>query len=236
MWSPPTVRGGPVARWLSLVVGLALFAVGIVMLLESRLGLSPWDVLNQGIAKHTPLGFGFANTVVAIVVLVVAWRLGAAIGPGTVANALLIGVFVDLLTRVHAFAGVADGTLLLRALVLVAGILVIGGASALYIGAALGAGPRDSLMLVLSRRTGRRAGAARTMIESSVTAVGFVLGGKVGVGRWPSHSGSARRSSSPSGCSVVRRSQPRYGRTPPRVRSARDEGPHLRGRPGDAAR
>lgn len=182
MWAPPTVRGGPVARWLSLVVGLALFAVGIVMLLESRLGLSPWDVLNQGIAKHTPLGFGFANTVVAIVVLVVAWRLGAAIGPGTVANALLIGVFVDLLTRVHAFAGVADGTLLLRALVLVAGILVIGGASALYIGGALGAGPRDSLMLVLSRRTGLRAGAARTIIESSVTAVGFVLGGKVGVG------------------------------------------------------
>ena len=76
------------------------------MLLESRLGLSPWDVLNQGIAKHTPLSFGIANTVVALVVLVAAWRLGARIGAGTVANAVLIGVFVDLLVRSHAFAGI----------------------------------------------------------------------------------------------------------------------------------
>jgi len=164
------------------LLGLALFAVGIVMLLESRLGLSPWDVLNQGIAKHTPLSFGIANTVVALVVLLVAWRLGAAIGPGTVANAILIGVLVDVLTRTHALAGVGDQSVLVRALVLVAGVLVIGGASALYIGGALGAGPRDSLMLVLSRRTGRRAGVVRTVLESSVTAVGFALGGKVGVG------------------------------------------------------
>jgi uncharacterized protein len=182
VWTPPTVRGGPVARWLSLLTGLALFAAGIVMLLESRLGLSPWDVLNQGIAKHTPLSFGIANTVVALVVLAVAWRLGATIGPGTVANALLIGVLVDVLTRTHVFAGVEDESVPVRALVLVAGILVIGGASALYIGGALGAGPRDSLMLVLSRRTRRRAGLVRTVLESSVTAVGFALGGKVGIG------------------------------------------------------
>jgi uncharacterized membrane protein YczE len=182
VWTPPTVRGGPVARWLSLLTGLALFAAGIVMLLESRLGLSPWDVLNQCIAKHTPLSFGIANTVVALVVLAVAWRLGATIGPGTVANALLIGVLVDVLTRTHVFAGVEDESVPVRALVLVAGILVIGGASALYIGGALGAGPRDSLMLVLSRRTRRRAGLVRTVLESSVTAVGFALGGKVGIG------------------------------------------------------
>jgi uncharacterized membrane protein YczE len=169
-------------RWLWLLTGLALFAVGIVMLLESRLGLSPWDVLNQGIAKHTPLTFGIANTAAAVVVLVVAWRLGAGIGPGTVTNAVLIGVFVDLLTRAHAFAGVEDSTVLVRTLVLVAGILVVGGASALYIGAALGAGPRDSLMLVLSQRTRMRVGVVRTVLESAVTAVGFALGGKVGVG------------------------------------------------------
>jgi uncharacterized protein len=179
-WVPPTVRGGPVARWTSLLVGLALFAVGIVMLLEAKLGLSPWDVLNQGIAKHTPLSFGIANTAVALVVLGVCWRLGARIGLGTVANAVLIGVFVDLLTRADAFAGVNDDTLAVRALVVVGGILVIGIASALYIGAAMGAGPRDSLMLVLSKRTGRRVGLVRTVLESSVTAGGFALGGKVG--------------------------------------------------------
>jgi len=182
VWAPPRVRGGLVERWICLLAGLALFALGIVMLLQSGLGLSPWDVLNQGIAKHTPLSFGIANTVVALVVLAVAWRLGAVIGPGTVANAVLIGVVVDLLVRADVLAGVPDMSLTVRVLVLVAGILVIGGASALYIGAALGAGPRDSLMLVLSRRTGVRVGVVRAAIESTVTVVGFALGGKVGVG------------------------------------------------------
>ena len=76
--------------------------------LESGLGLGPWDVLNQGISEQTPLSFGAANVVVALVVLVVAWALGARIGPGTVANAVLIGVFVDLLLRLEAIEGLSD--------------------------------------------------------------------------------------------------------------------------------
>jgi uncharacterized membrane protein YczE len=182
MWAPPIVRGGVAVRWVSLLAGLFLFAAGIVMLLEARLGLSPWDVLNQGIARQTPLSFGFANSAVAVLVLVLAWRLGATIGPGTGANAILIGVFVDVLVRLHAFVGVRGEPWGVRAIVLAAGILTIGGASALYIGAALGAGPRDSLMLVLSRRSGVRIGVVRTLLESGVTVAGFALGGDVGVG------------------------------------------------------
>jgi uncharacterized membrane protein YczE len=182
MWAHPVVRGGVAARSASLLAGLALFAVGIVMLLESRLGLSPWDVLNQGIARHTPLTFGLANTAVAVAVLAGAWALRARIGPGTVANAVLIGVLVDVLTRVDAFASVADDPWPVRALVLATGIALIGVASALYIGAALGAGPRDSLMLVLSWRSGVRVGAVRTLLESAVTGAGFALGGTVGIG------------------------------------------------------
>ena len=153
------------------------------MLLESRLGLSPWDVLNQGIAKHTPLSFGIANTAVALVVLVVAWRLGAAHRPRDGrerAPDRRLRRPASARARLRRCAGTR--LLAVRALVLVAGILVIGVASALYIGAALGAGPRDSLMLVLARRAGRRVGVARTVIESAVTVVGFALGGKVGVG------------------------------------------------------
>jgi len=182
VWSPPRVRGGIAARWVCLIAGLALFALGIVMLLQSRLGLSPWDVLNQGVSKHSPLSFGLANTAVAVIVLVVAWALGAAIGIGTVANAVLIGVFVDVMTRVNVFEGVRHAALGVRLGVLVLGILVIGGASALYIGAAFGAGPRDSLMLVLAQRLRTRAGIVRTLLESAVTAAGFALGGKIGVG------------------------------------------------------
>ena len=180
--SPPAVRGGIVVRWIALVSGLGLFAFGIVLLLESRLGLSPWDVLSQGIAKHSPLSFGEANIASALVVLVLAWRLGARVGPGTVANAILIGLYIDAFLDLDVVKRMGHEPLAVRVVELVAGILVIGGASALYIGAALGAGPRDSLMLVVSRRSGVRIRVVRTAIESAVTVGGFALGGKVGIG------------------------------------------------------
>lgn len=171
-----------VARFAWLVLGLFLFALGIVLLLESELGLSPWDVLNQGIAEQTPLTFGAANVLIGLIVLVVAWRLGAKIGVGTFANAILIGVFVDLLLAVDAIEELADSALPARIGLLAAGIVAIAVGSAFYIGAAMGAGPRDSLMLVLTKRTGWRVGVIRTLLEGSVTLVGFVLGGTVGIG------------------------------------------------------
>src|SRR6266536_3849226 len=102
MDAAPTIRGGLATRSALLLVGFVVFALGIVLTLESKLGLSPWDVLNQGISRHTPLSFGLANVAVALLVLGVSWRLGARIGAGTVANAVLIGVFVDLLLRIDA--------------------------------------------------------------------------------------------------------------------------------------
>ena len=93
------------------MVGLFLFAFGIVLLLESELGLSPWDVLNQGISDHTALSFGTANILVALCVLVVAWLLGAKVGPGTVANAVCIGLFVDGLLSVSAIDSLSDSPL-----------------------------------------------------------------------------------------------------------------------------
>jgi uncharacterized protein len=179
---PPRIRGGPVARATALVVGLFLFALGIVAQLESGLGLGPWDVLNQGISERTPLSFGAANVAVALVVLVVAWALGAPIGIGTVANAVLIGLFVQLLLQVGAIERLSEQPLGTRVVLLVAAILVVGLGSGLYIGAALGAGPRDSLMLVGARRTGVRIGVVRAALEVAAASIGFALGGTVGVG------------------------------------------------------
>jgi uncharacterized protein len=177
-----SIRGGAAVRWAALVIGLALFALGIVLLLESGLGLSPWDVLNQGVSERTPLSFGQANIAIAFVVLGVAWALGARIGPGTVANAVLVGVFVDALLGVSRIDGLGDARLGWRVAMLVAGIGVIGLGSGLYIGASLGAGPRDSLMLVLAYRTHVRMGAVRAGLEGAVTVAGFALGGTVGIG------------------------------------------------------
>jgi uncharacterized membrane protein YczE len=169
-------------RFVALVLGLGLFAFGIVLLFESELGLPPWDVLNQGISERTALSFGTANIVVALLVLVVSWRLGARIGVGTVANAILIGIFVDLFLAVPTIERLSEEELPARAAAMVVGIVVIGVGSAFYIGAGMGAGPRDSLMLVLARRSGIRIGAVRVGLEVSVTVAGLALGGTVGFG------------------------------------------------------
>ena len=178
----PRVRGGWVGRSASLVVGLFLFALGIVLILESGLGLSPWDVLNQGISNHTPLSFGMANVAVGLVVLTVAWALGAPPGIATIANAILVGTFIQLLTSFDAVSSLAGEGLSIRIPLLVIGIWLIGPATALYIGADLGAGPRDSLMLVGSRRTGVRVGVLRAVIEVAALVVGIALGGTFGIG------------------------------------------------------
>jgi len=180
--SAPVLRGGPVARAVWLVSGLFLCAVGILCFLEARLGLPPWDVLHQGIARHTPLSFGAANEVVGLIVLTIAWALGARVWIGTISNAVLIGLFIILLQPLHAVQALSDWPLVPRIGLIVVGLICFGVGTAFYIGANLGAGPRDSLMLVGSRRTGIRIGAVRAVIEISVLLIGFLLGGTVGVG------------------------------------------------------
>jgi uncharacterized membrane protein YczE len=182
MHAAPRLRGGWVARSIWLVTGLFLCALGILAFLESKLGLPPWDVLHQGIAKRTPLSFGVANEVVALCVLVLAWLLGSRPGLGTVANAALIGLFVALVQPTHLVRQLAAWPLGGRAVLLAVGLVLFGVGSALYIGAAMGAGPRDSLMLVGARRARVRIGLSRAVIEGSVLVAGFVLGGRVGVG------------------------------------------------------
>jgi uncharacterized membrane protein YczE len=178
----PRLRGGLTVRLLSLVLGLFFFAAGIVAFLESRLGLSPWDVLHQGIARHSPLSFGLANIVVGIAVLSVAWLLGAKIGVATLANALLVGAFIELLTSVGAVDRLSDQPLGVRITLLTLGVVLVGVGSGLYLGADLGAGPRDSLMVVGAQRTSLRIAVVRGALELVALLAGFVLGGTIGLG------------------------------------------------------
>jgi uncharacterized membrane protein YczE len=179
---PPIVRGGLGARLCVLVTGLFLCASGIVAFLEAELGLPPWDVLHQGLAEQTPLSFGAANVAVSVVVLAASALLGARIGLGTVLNALLIGTFVIGLTAIEAVDELSDSALGGRVVLMSAALALFGVGSALYIGADLGAGPRDSLMVVASRRLDVRLGVSRTAIELVALVAGVVLGGTVGVG------------------------------------------------------
>jgi uncharacterized membrane protein YczE len=180
--APPRVRGGLGARLAILVVGLFLFAVAIVAQLESRLGLSPWDTLHQGIARRTPLSFGIASICVGVVVLSAAWLLGARIGVGTLANAVLVGGFIQALTAIGPVDRLSEASLGVRIGLLAVTMPLIGVGSALYLGAWLGAGPRDSLMVVGGERTGLRLGVVRAALELAVLGAGYALGGTIGVG------------------------------------------------------
>ena len=182
MLSPPALRGGFAARLFGLVAGLFLCACGIVLFLESELGLPPWDVLHQGIAEQAGISFGVANVLVSVAVLGLAWALRAHIGLGTLLNATLIGAFVIALMALDAVAALSDEGLGVRITLLPVALACFGVGSAFYIAAGMGAGPRDSLMLVSSTRTGVRISITRTVLEVLALAVGFALGGTVGIG------------------------------------------------------
>jgi uncharacterized protein len=168
--------------WVRLFAGLWLFAAGVVLGLRSGLGVSPWDVLHDGIRQVTPLSFGAATVLVGVVLVTVALAAGIRPGPGTLANMLAIGAFADAMLATGIAGDLDARPLPLRLAAVAAGIGLVALGSALYIGAGLGSGPRDSLMLALSARTRVRVGTVRTLIEASVLAVGWLLGGAAGVG------------------------------------------------------
>ena len=182
MRAPPILHGGFGVRLAFLVAGLFLCACGIVCFLESELGLPPWDVLHQGLAEQLGVSFGVANLVVSVVVLALSWALRAHIGLGTLLNALLIGSFVIALAYVDALTELSEQGLGVRVVLLALALPFFGAGSAFYICASMGAGPRDSLMLVASRRLGVRIGAARTGLELTALVIGFALGGTAGLG------------------------------------------------------
>jgi uncharacterized membrane protein YczE len=165
-------------RLVQLFVGLAAYGVSLALVLRAGLGLAPWDVLHQGLAERTGLTVGQWVIVMSFLVLLLWIPLRERPGFGTFANAVLVGVFVDLtlgvVDDVHGWAP--------RVLLLLVGVGLNGLATALYIGASLGPGPRDGLMTGLVRRTGRSVRLVRTCIEVTVLVIGLVLGGTVGVG------------------------------------------------------
>jgi uncharacterized membrane protein YczE len=166
-------------RVVQLFVGLALYGVSMAIMVESSLGLNPWDVFHQGLSEATGLTFGWIVFLVGIPVLLLWIPLRQRPGFGTIANLAVIGFVAD-----GALAVLPEGTTIpARVGYLVAGILLNGLATGLYIGSRLGPGPRDGLMTGLAARFPRLSiRLVRTSIELTVLAAGFLLGGTVGIG------------------------------------------------------
>jgi uncharacterized membrane protein YczE len=172
-------RDRAVRRYGQLAVGLVLYAVSISMLVRSQLGNMPWDVLSEGAAHRTGWSFGTLTLLISALVLLCWIPLRQRPGVGTVANVLVIGLLVDPILAL--LARLPSPLPLGAALALAVGGIVLNGlATALYVGAGMGPGPRDGLMTGLVRRTGRPVGVVRTSIEVAVVAVGWVLGGTLG--------------------------------------------------------
>jgi uncharacterized membrane protein YczE len=166
----------PVERVVRLLTGLVLYGLALATLVRADLGLDPWNVLHQGIARHTGLSLGDV-TVLSSVLVLVAWvPLHQRIGLGTFANALLVGPVLDLGLRLIPDAGAPA----VQASFLALAILATAVATGLYVGAGWGPGPRDGLMTGLAAR-GIPVFAARAAIELTVLVVGWLLGGSVGV-------------------------------------------------------
>ncbi|PRX45485.1 putative membrane protein YczE [Prauserella shujinwangii] len=175
---PVSVTVHPSRRLVQLVAGLALYGASIAMLTRAQLGLDPWNTLHEGLTGLTGLSFGTITGLTAVAVLLLWVPLRQRPGVGTVANVLVIAVTVDLVRLVLPDQHV----LALQIPLLVGGVVLNGLATAVYVGARLGPGPRDGLMTGLSARTGRSVRLVRTGIELTVLAIGFTLGGTVGAG------------------------------------------------------
>jgi len=167
----------PVQRTTRLAVGLVLFGLSLALLVRAGLGLDPWDVFNQGVAKRTGLSLGQVTILSSVLVLACWAPLRQRPGVGTVGNAMVVGPVLDLGLRLVP----SPQPLAVRVAFLIVAIVGVAVATGLYVGAGWGPGPRDGLMTGLAAR-GLPIFAARAAIEVSVLLAGWGLGGQVGVG------------------------------------------------------
>ena len=159
------------------IAGLALFGLGISCFLTAELGVAPWDVLHQGLESKTGIPIGIIIAITGVVILLLWIPMHERVGLATVLNAIEIGLVVYLIGDHLPHTDL----LVARGLYVLAGLLAIGAGSGFYIGAGLGSGPRDGLMLGISKR-GISVRTTRTAIELTVLAAGIALGGTAGVG------------------------------------------------------
>jgi uncharacterized membrane protein YczE len=169
-----------VPRLPALVVGLVTFGAGIALMVESGLGLGPWEALHQGIARHTGLEIGTVSVLLGIPILALWWPLGERPGIGTLLNVAVIGTSTNAV--IALLPTPADDAIAVRFLLMLGGVGVIAIGSGIYLATDLGPGPRDGLMTGVHHRFGWSIRRARTAVELVVLGIGWALGGTVGIG------------------------------------------------------
>lgn len=169
-----------VKRIFFLFWGVFLFALGIVLTVQSNLGTAPWDVMHLGVTNYLPFTMGQISQITGVLVIAISWLLGVKPGWGSLANMYFIGLFIDIIMA-GGWVPVFDNWMA-RLGLLLAGIWIIGWASYFYLSAAFGAGPRDSLMVGIIKKADWPVWKIRTIIETLVAVIGYFLGGPIGIG------------------------------------------------------
>ena len=164
--------------------GLYILSFGKVFLIESNLGVDPWTVFHIGLANYLPISVGQASQIAGAIMLLIGWALHIKPAIGTFLNMYFFGFFLDINIALNEALKITKPaeSLAVSVLYLVIGIIVNGLGLGIYINGKLGAGPRDSFMLGVSKLTGKKPGTVRTWIESTAVFIGWLLGGPVGFG------------------------------------------------------
>lgn len=160
--------------------GFVLFAIGIILMIQANIGYAPWDVFHVGLAKTLGITIGMASISTGLVIVILVFFMGETLGLGTLLNMFFVGFFVDIINGLNLIP--KSSSLFMSSLMMVISLIIMSFASYFYISGAFGAGPRDSLMVSLSRKTGLSIGLCRIFLELVATVFGYFLGGMVGFG------------------------------------------------------
>ncbi|MGN1032562.1 MAG: YitT family protein [Intestinibacter sp.] len=163
-----------------LAVGYVLIALAVVIMVNSNAGLAPWDVLHQGISKTTGITMGQASISVGVIVIIVSLALGENLGCATVGNIFIPGILIDVIDNMNIIPVTHD--LFLGVVMVVVALVIWAFGTVLYLIPALGCGPRDGLMIILHKRTGKSIGMLRSIMEICAVIAGYLLGGAFGIG------------------------------------------------------
>ncbi len=169
-----------IVKVIRLFIGYFIYALGTVLIINASLGLAPWDVLHQGLTNILPLTMGRASITTGFFVIFINVALKENVGWATVLNMIFIGTFMDVI-MLNNLLPIFD-SLILRFLSMLLGILINGYATFIYVGTGLGIGPRDGLMVALTKKTGKSVRFVKNTTEIIVIIIGFILGGSVGLG------------------------------------------------------
>lgn len=167
-------------RFLKLIFGLALFALGVSSTIQANIGYAPWDVFHSGLANTISISIGNATIVSGVVIGLIIILLGEKFGIGTILNMFLIGIFIDIILNSGLIPQMTD--FLPGVVMMIGGLFIIAIGSYFYIDSGFGAGPRDSLMVFLKRKTGISIGICRASIELTMALIGWLMGGSLGLG------------------------------------------------------